>query len=173
MVDKQENKMAKTATDPNAPANETPAQRRVRRNAEAEAARKLQAEKEQKAREERAVFMRGDLFDLMVRLQKLHNAGFDVDVEVVVAASQQEVERSFEAGQPGLRVAFGSRHRSDGYRDEKVYTLYSEEWTFECLEDKIQAMQAEYDERQRQKALAAEAKKLLTPEQLAALKQYG
>jgi hypothetical protein len=151
---------------------ETPAMKRARKQAEREQAEAQRKEREAAELAELKAKRPAVLFDLQVRLTKLSNAGLEVDVEFVASTHSSEAYDAVDEKEPGLRVLLGRRDR-DGYRDKEVYTVASPQWRYDVLEQKLVDLQAEYDEVMRQKSLAEEAKKLLTPEQLAALKQYG
>jgi len=159
-------------------AGETPAEKRSRYDTAKELDRLDEEARQAAVLEARKAKMPGLLFELMAEVSKLSRAGLDVDCEFVGSATDADTYNRSETGYPGVRVTFGRqaalrRHNDDGYRDSDVVTVVSEEWRLDTVKGKLEGLQAEYDEMQRQKALAEEAKKLLTPEQLAALKQFG
>jgi hypothetical protein len=115
----------------------------------------------------------GQYEKMLVDVQKLANVGMDV-----AATVEPNVKSRFSStdGLPGVRVRFGNE-RGARYHDsestETFLTVESEEWEVAVLLSKLEEMKAEAEERVRRRALAEEAKKLLTPEQLAALRDFG
>lgn len=159
-------------------ADETPVARRQRVAAARELDTAERKEREAQELAKRLETMPRVLFNLLAQVTKLSQAGLDVDAEFVGCATERETYNSSEAGYPGVRLTFGGqaarrKHDDDGYRDTDVVTVASEEWRLDVVRGKLEGLQAEYDEKQRMKALAQEAKAKLTPEELAALKQYG
>jgi hypothetical protein len=154
-----------------------------RRRGQRTAAERAAAEAERKQREEasrlaRRAEMPALLFGLMVRCRELMNAGCDVMFDLYAEVPKEHVSAK-EYGLPGVVFRFKSeyaRNMGGDWRDYVEYdvlTVEAEEWKVTALMQKFEALQTEADEKKRVRALAEEAKKLLTPEQLAALKQYG
>jgi hypothetical protein len=79
-------------------------------------------------------------------------------------------------GLPGIVVTFestGVQFNADDYGREVVLHVQSQDWEVESLERKLAEMQVEADAKAERRKLAEEAKKLLTPEQLAALREFN
>jgi isopentenyl diphosphate isomerase/L-lactate dehydrogenase-like FMN-dependent dehydrogenase len=138
---------------------------RERREAEAKAARRAE--------------MPALLFGLMVQCKELENKGMDVMCDVYASLPESYAYMRSEAGLPGVVFTFGRQRAADmeDWRDANlerdVLSVESEQWQVDAVVERFSRLQQEADEKKRQRALAEEAKKLLTPEQLAALKQYG
>jgi hypothetical protein len=158
--------------------NETPAEKRARKNAEREQAAAVARQREEDARRARMEVMPKVLFELMVRAKRLENAGLAIEVELLTKTEKQWGEPDYCGELAGVKFKFGTRsyrHGDEDYdnRQEHVLRLVSEEWEVSGVEERMKALQDEFDEKQRRKALAEEAKKLLTPEQLAALREFN
>lgn len=122
--------------------------------------------------------MPGVLFQMMCQAQAMSNMGADVMFDVYAAMPAEHASRE-EMGRPGVLFRFGmekARQTGEDWRDHVVreaVTVESEEWRLTMVQKMLDEAQLMVDEKKRQRALAEEAKKLLSPEQLAALKQYG
>ena len=122
--------------------------------------------------------MPGILFELMCQAQRLGYAGADVLFDLYDSIPAGHAERQ-RAGLQGVVFRFRTEYaRSMGgdwrdYVQYEVLSIEAEEWRVDMVKQRLDELQLEVDEKARQRALAEEAKKLLTPEQLVALKQFG
>jgi hypothetical protein len=173
MVNAKENKMTVTALT-----QEEKVARRRQRAVEREAQEfrdNEQREAELAARREK---MPGVLFNMMVKAEELRKAGMSVNVQFHAAMPSSLAYNSSQAGLPGVLFAFHHRAGqqgpfSDDYSDEVGLTVHAETWEVELVERKMVEMQVVAEERAARRKVAEEAKKLLTPEQLAALKEFS
>jgi len=157
---------------------ETAAQRSARKATE----RKQAAEREatQRAAEltQRRDAMPGVLFNLMVKAEELRKAGADVNVQFHAAMPESLAYNREHAGLPGVLFTFYHRASvsmpfAEDFNDEVGLTVHADTWEVEMVERKMAEMQELADEKSKRKALADEAKKLLTPDQLAALREFS
>jgi hypothetical protein len=155
----------------------------LKMNTETRAAKRAEAAQEEAVRmqehlAERRSLMPGILFNLMVQVQKLDNAGMPVSVRMVTSLGrdQRAYMEADGVGLPGIVVTFestGVQFNADDYGREVVLHVQSQDWEVESLERKLAEMQVEADAKAERRKLAEEAKKLLTPEQLAALREFN
>lgn len=123
--------------------------------------------------------MPGVLFELMCQAQRLSYAGADVLFDLYDSIPAEHTGYRLRAGLQGVVFRFRTEyaHAMGGdWRDYVQYEVLSvedDEWRVDMVKQRLDELQLEVDEKARQRALAEEAKKLLTPEQLAALKQFG
>lgn len=152
--------------------------RREAREAARVAAEQERKEREEAAKAERRKVMPAVLFKLLTDVQKLSNAGMDVYADVVVQVPTSSYGRtSAYEEKEGVRVVFGRCKGEDehGYslmRDTYL-TLESEAWEVDVVYGDLRSLQEELEFKKKQQAMAEEAKKLLSPEQLEALRKYG
>jgi hypothetical protein len=139
--------------------DETPNQRRKRIREE----ERQRALAEQEAQErERLAGLPARLFQLQVEIAKLDASGVEVTAKVVV---KDPTDRHAE-DVPGLYVMIG---RKNG----RFLSLTAEEWEFSTVRSAIDEEVERMAEEARQRALAADVKSRLKPEELEALKKFG
>lgn len=138
---------------------ETPHQRR-KRVREEERQRAL-AEQEVQERE-RLAGIPARMFLLQVELAKLDASGVEVTAKVVA----KDPSDRHAADVPGLYVMIG---RNNG----RFLSLTAEEWEFSTVRSAIDEEVERMAEETRQRALAADVKSRLKPEELEALKKFG
>lgn len=113
------------------------------------------------ARLERREKMPAILFNLAIEAMKLRHEGIYIDAEILDRYVNDKV-----VDIPCVRFYFVEQDRTT------ILTIDSEEWEVDVLRQEIEQEKEKIAARNKEKALAEEAKKLLTPEQFEALRKH-
>jgi len=171
MVNAKENKMTGTALT-----QAEKVARREQRAAEREAQEARDNERREVERKERMEKMPGILFNLMLRAEMLRRAGMQISCNLHNEIPKSMASNSDHVGKVGLVFVIDHRAKtllSEDWNEEVSVSIDAASWEVESIENKLNELQDEADERLKRKALADEAKKLLTPDQLAALREFS